>query len=53
MRRLMDAFPPAPPWQVTLANWRTSPSNRWAFHDVRELAESGLGLIANYPWSAP
>lgn len=38
---------------MTLANWRTSAFNRWAFHYVRELAESGLGLIANYPWSAP
>ncbi|HVJ23399.1 MAG TPA: 6-aminohexanoate hydrolase, partial [Burkholderiales bacterium] len=23
--------------QVTLANWRSSPFNRWAFHHVREL----------------
>jgi hypothetical protein len=23
--------------QVTLANWRTAPFNRWAFHHVREL----------------
>jgi CubicO group peptidase (beta-lactamase class C family) len=26
--------------QVTLANWRTAPSNRWAFHHVRELIPS-------------
>src|SRR5688500_1458378 len=26
--------------QVTLANWRTAPSNRWAFHHVRELVPS-------------
>ena len=26
--------------QVTLANWRTAPHNRWAFHHVRELIPS-------------
>jgi CubicO group peptidase (beta-lactamase class C family) len=26
--------------QVTLANWRSSPFNRWAFHHVRELVPS-------------
>src|ERR671918_759298 len=26
--------------QVTLANWRNSPFNRWAFHHVRELIPS-------------
>jgi len=35
--RLMDGFPPRPEGQVTLANWRTSPFNRWAFHHVREI----------------
>ena len=35
--RLMDGFPPRPGTQVTLANWRTDPFNRWAFHHVREL----------------
>jgi CubicO group peptidase (beta-lactamase class C family) len=35
--RLMDGFPPRPETQVTLANWRTAPFNRWAFHHVREL----------------
>jgi CubicO group peptidase (beta-lactamase class C family) len=34
---LMDGFPPSPDSQVTLANWRTAPFNRWAFHHVREL----------------
>jgi hypothetical protein len=38
--RLMDGFPPSPEHQVTLANWRTSPFNRWAFHHVRELIPS-------------
>lgn len=31
---------PAPEGQVTLANWRTSPFNRWAFHHVREIVPS-------------
>ena len=38
--RLMDGFPPQPGTQVTLANWRTSPFNRWAFHHVREILPS-------------
>jgi CubicO group peptidase (beta-lactamase class C family) len=33
--------------QVTLANWRNSPFNRWAFHHVRELIPSAD--IANDP----
>jgi CubicO group peptidase (beta-lactamase class C family) len=37
MTRLMHGSPPAPDGQVTLANWRTSPFNQWAFHHVREL----------------
>ena len=37
---MMHAFPPAPADQVTLANWRTSPFNRWAFHHVREIVPS-------------
>lgn len=35
--RLMKGFPPAANEQVTLANWRTAPFNRWGFHHVREL----------------
>src|SRR5215216_4905697 len=33
--------------QVTLANWRAAPFNRWAFHHVRELIPSAD--IANDP----
>ena len=40
MSRLMRGFPPAPEGQVTLANWRTPPFNRWAFHHVREIVPS-------------
>ena len=39
MTLLMDGFPPSPEHQVTLANWRTSPVNRWAFHHVREIVQ--------------
>lgn len=37
MTKLMQGFPPASEGQVTLANWRTAPFNRWAFHHVREI----------------
>lgn len=33
----MQGFPPEAAGQVTLANWRAAPFNRWAFHHVREL----------------
>lgn len=38
--QLMAGFPPAPDAQVTLANWRQSPFNHWAFHHVREIIPS-------------
>ena len=50
MTQLMHGFPPTPDGQVTLANWRTSPFNRWAFHHVREIVPSAD--IANDPASA-
>lgn len=37
MAGLMTEFPPRPEGQVTLANWRTPPFNKWAFHHVREI----------------
>lgn len=37
---LMQSFPPTLKTQVTLANWRTAPYNRWAFHHVREIVAS-------------
>ena len=37
MTTMMTEFPPAARDQVTLANWRSAPFNRWAFHHVREL----------------
>jgi CubicO group peptidase (beta-lactamase class C family) len=47
MTNLMQGFPPAPDAQVTLANWRKPPHNRWAFQHVRELVPSAD--IANDP----
>src|SRR5215469_17420401 len=40
MPDLMNGFPPSPPSQVTLANWRNAPFNRWAFQHVREIVPS-------------
>src|SRR5215472_3084820 len=37
MPTLMTGFPPAPEDQVSLANWREAPFNRWSFRHVREL----------------
>ncbi|MGH7074342.1 MAG: serine hydrolase domain-containing protein [Stellaceae bacterium] len=37
---LMTGFPPPIDSQVTLANWRKPPFNRWAFHHVREIVPS-------------
>jgi CubicO group peptidase (beta-lactamase class C family) len=50
MDGLMQGFPPACDGQVTLANWRTSPFNRWAFHHVREIVPSAD--IPNHPPTA-
>lgn len=36
----MQGFAPEPAGQATLANWRSPPFNRWAFHHVRELLPS-------------
>lgn len=50
----MDGFPAHPRTQVTLANWRTAPFNRWAFHHVREIVPSAE--ISNAPgdvWDLP
>lgn len=37
---VMQGFPPPPESQATLANWRSRPFNRWAFHHVREIVPS-------------
>jgi CubicO group peptidase (beta-lactamase class C family) len=34
---IMTGFPPPPSEQVTLANWRLPPFNRWAFRNVRQI----------------
>ena len=51
---LMKGFPPEPSTQVTLANWRKAPFNKWSFHHVREIVPSAA--IANDPsdvWTLP
>ena len=47
---MMNQFPNNPDQQVTLANWRTSPYNKWAFQHVRELVPSAN--IQNNPSKA-
>jgi CubicO group peptidase (beta-lactamase class C family) len=37
---LMSGFPSAESDQVTLANWRSAPYNKWAFQHVREIVPS-------------
>jgi len=37
---LMSGFPSFPKDQATLANWRTDPYNKWAFHHVRDIVPS-------------
>jgi CubicO group peptidase (beta-lactamase class C family) len=37
---LMSGFPPCEADQASLANWRTGPFNKWAFHHVREIVPS-------------
>ncbi len=47
MTELMKSFPASSDSQVSLANWRTAPFNKWGFHHVREIVPS-----ANIPKSA-
>jgi len=47
MTRLMDGFPPSPEHQVTLANWRTSPCNRWASNPTHDPTYTAFLLIYN------
>jgi CubicO group peptidase (beta-lactamase class C family) len=36
-QEMMKGSPPPGEWQVTLANWRTPPFNKWSFQHVREI----------------
>ena len=36
-KQIMQAFPPAPEGQVTLANWREPVFSRWSFSHVRQI----------------
>jgi CubicO group peptidase (beta-lactamase class C family) len=40
MPKFMHSFPPEAQSQVTLANWRMAPFNKWGFHHVREIVPS-------------
>jgi len=52
--RMMDAFPPAPEAQATLANWRKPPFNRWAFQHLREIVPTAeIAASADRLWELP
>jgi CubicO group peptidase (beta-lactamase class C family) len=49
---MMQGFPPPAGGQVTLANWRQPPFNRWAFQNVRQIVPTagvwrGVGPAAS------
>ena len=46
-QEFMAGFPPDAEGQVTLANWRKAPFNKWSFTHLRELIPSAA--IANDP----
>jgi CubicO group peptidase (beta-lactamase class C family) len=50
MATLMTGFPPALEDQVSLANWREAPFNRWSFRHVREIIPTAY--IAHDPHQA-
>lgn len=51
---LMQGFPAVPEGQVTLANWRTPPFNKWAFHHTREIvASADIPNDPNKVWALP
>jgi CubicO group peptidase (beta-lactamase class C family) len=50
---LMQGSPPPREAQVTLANWRSAPFNRWAFHHVRELIATAPIRRGETPWALP
>ena len=52
MQLMQNEFPPPPERQVTLANWRTPPFNRWAFNHVRELVPSACIAAGATPQAA-
>ena len=51
---LMTGFPPPDSAQVTLANWRTAPFNRWGFQHVREIIPSAdIANACHDVWTLP
>ena len=54
MADVLEGFPPDPAGQVTLANWRTAPFNRWGFQHVREIVPSAdIPNDPNELWRLP
>jgi hypothetical protein len=54
VEQLMTGFPPPEKSQVTLANWRTAPFNRWAFQHVREIVPSAdIPNASEDVWTLP
>jgi len=50
----MTGFPPDAAGQVTLANWRTPPFNKWAFQHVREIVPSAdIPNDPDHVWALP
>jgi CubicO group peptidase (beta-lactamase class C family) len=51
---LMKGFPPTPGGQVTLANWRGAPFNKWSFRHVREIVPTAdIPIDRNDLWDLP
>lgn len=49
-RDLMRGAPPRPKAQVTLANWRDAPFNRWGFRNVRQVLPTARIRRAPRAW---
>lgn len=51
---LMRGFPSDPSAQVTLANWRTPPFNKWGFQHVREIVPTAeISNSSEHVWALP
>ena len=50
---IMRGFPPPADAQVTLANWRLPPFNRWAFRNVRQILPTAGVWRGEGPVAAP
>lgn len=50
-RHLMRGAPPRPEAQVTLANWRVAPFNRWGFRNVRQIVPTARVRRGDRVWT--